>query len=101
MYKVLDVREIVTIQGGSTSNGVYGGSGSYSVNSTQYTVVIAEDEEHKRKRFEFKAGYTSKFLGKTSYYGYSGDYELLVPGDHFEIEETATYPNVRRINYAM
>lgn len=95
MYKVLDVREIVTISGGSTSSGVYGGSGSFGVNSREYTVVIAEDEEHKRKRFEFKARYTSKFLGKTEYYGYSGEYNLLVPGDYFEVEETSTYPIVK------
>lgn len=94
MYKVLDVREIVTISGGSTRNGYYGGPGSFTPDSTKYTVVIAEDEEHKRKRFEFRAGYTSEFLGKTCYYGYSGDYNLLVPGDYFEIEETSTYSNV-------
>ena len=97
MYKVLDVREIVTIHGGSTSSGVYGGSGSFAVNSKQYTVVIAEDKNKHRKRFEFKAGYKSEFLGETCYYGYSGDYNLLVSGDYFEIEETSTYPVVRII----
>ena len=97
MYKVLDVREIFTVHGGSTTNAIYGGSGSYSVDSTQYVVVIAEDEAHKRKRFEFRDGYTSKFLGETRYYGYSGDYNLLVPGDYFEVEKTSTYPNVKMI----
>ena len=95
MYKVLDVREIVIISGGSTSNGVYGGSGSFGVNSTEYVVVIAEDDNHQRKRFEFKAGYKSQFLGETCYYGYTGDYNLLVLGDYFEIEETSTYPRVK------
>lgn len=97
MYKVLDVREIVTTSGGSTSSGVYGGSGSFGVNSRQYTVVIAEDENHKRRRFEFKAGYTSEFLGETNYYGYSGNYDLLVPGDYFVIEKTSTYPVVKLV----
>lgn len=97
MYKVLDVREIVNISGGSISNGVCGGSSSYGVNSCQCVIVIAEDEEHKRKRFEFGAGYESKFLGKTSYYGYSGEYDTLVLGDKFIIVETSTYPKVERI----
>ena len=95
MYKVLDVREIVIISGGSTSKGVYGGSDSFGVESTEYVVVIAEDKNKHRKRFEFKAGYKSQFLGETCYYGYTGDYNLLVPGDYFEIEETSTYPRVK------
>lgn len=98
MYKVLDVREIFTVHGGSITKEFYGGHSSYSVDSTQYVVVIAEDEEHKRKRFEFRAGYTTEFLDETRYYGYSGDFNLLVPGDYFEVEKTSTYLYVRRIN---
>ena len=95
MYKVLDVREIVSVYGGSTSSGYCGGPGSFSVESKEYTAVIAEDEERKRKRFEFYKGYPEKFLGEMRYYGYTGDYKLLVPGDYFEIEKTSTYPNVK------
>lgn len=101
MYKVLDVREIVTVSSGSVSSGVYGGSSSFEVNSKRYVVVIAEDKNHHRKRFEFYAGYKSKFLGETDYYGYAGDYNLLVPGDWFVVEETSTYPVVKLIHEAM
>jgi hypothetical protein len=98
MYKVLDVREIVTINGGSTSNGIYGGSGSYSVNSTHYTVVIAEDEQGERTRFEFYPPSKREFLGYMNYYGTKGDYDILVPGDKFElIREVDTWPFVRLI----
>lgn len=98
MYKVLAVREIVTVGSGSTSNGVYGGSGSFTVESKIYQVVIAEDENHNRKRFEFYPGYRSEFLGDYIYYGYQGDYKLLIIGDMFEIEEaTNTWPRVKLI----
>ncbi len=95
MYKVLDVREIVTVHGGSVNNGVYGGSSSYGVDSDRSIVVIAEDKNKHRKRFEFGAAYRSEFRGETRYYGYVGDYNILVPGDYFEIEETSTYPWVK------
>ena len=100
MYKVLDVREIVTISDGSTSSGVYGGSGSFAVNSKQYIIVIAEDENQNRKRFAFYSGYRSEFLGDPIYYGYQGDYKLLIPGDMFEIENAeanGTWPKVKLI----
>jgi hypothetical protein len=98
MYKVLDVREIVTINGGSTSNGIYGGSGSYSVNSTHYTVVIAEDEQGERTRFTFYPASKEVFLGQTLHYGTAGDYDLLVPGDLFELKlEVDTWPEVKLI----
>ena len=96
MYKVLDIREIITIYGGSTSNGVYGGSGSFNVKSKQYIIVIAENvQEHKRKRFEFCEAYKSEFLGETCYYGYTGEFNILIPGDYFEIEETSSWPKVK------
>ena len=97
MYKVLDVREIVTFWGGSVHNGVYGGSGSVDVNSRQYIVVIAEDEDHKRKRFEFCASYKKEFIGEDCYYGYRGEYDILVPGDKFIIEKTSTWPKVNLV----
>lgn len=97
MYKVLDVREIVTVWGGSVHNGVYGDSGSVDVNSRQYIVVIAEDENHKRERFEFCEAYKSEFRGETSYRGYLGEFKILVPGDYFEIEKTYSWPKVNLV----
>lgn len=97
MYNVLDVREIVTVFGGNAHNGVYGGSGSVDVNSRHYVVVIAEDENDKRTRFEFCASYKKEFLGEDCYYGYRGEYDILVPGDKFIIEKTSTWPAVRLI----
>lgn len=97
MYKVLDVREIILVSNGSVSNGVYGGNSSFSVQSTRRTIVIAEDNNHHRKRFEFYDGYKEEFLGDMHYCGYKGDYELLVPGDKFEVKETLTWPNVNLI----
>lgn len=95
MYKVLDVREVIEIGSGSVSNHSYGGSNSMSIKSTRKIVVIAEDDEYKeRKRFHFYDGYKEEFLGKMQYYGYSGDFDLLVPGDKFEVRETSTWPAV-------
>ncbi len=97
MYKVLDVREIITICGGSVNNGVHGGSSNFNVGSKRYQVVIAEDENHKRRRFEFCEAYKSEFLGETSYYGYIGNFEILIPGDYFEVEKTYSWPKVKLI----
>ncbi len=96
MYKVLDVREVIEIGPGSVSNHPsYCGSNSMSIKSTRKIVVIAEDEEYKeRKRFHFYDSYEDTFLGQTCYYGYKGDFDLLVPGDKFEVEETYTWPTV-------
>ena len=95
MYKVLDVREVIEIGSASVSNHpTYCGSNSMSIKSTQKIVVIAEDENKERKRFHFYDGYENTFLGSTSYYGYKGDFGLLVPGDKFEIEETSTWRTV-------
>lgn len=79
-YKVLDVRE---------QESTY----SHTDRTTTYTsthtvfIIIAEDTAGKRKRFHMYDGYTSLFLGKWSYYGYKGDFDLLVKGDWFEIEK--------------
>jgi hypothetical protein len=98
MYKALDVREVIEISSGSVSNyPSYYGSNSMSINTSRKIVVIAEDENKKRKRFHFYDSYKDTFLGKPSYYGYEGDFDLLVPGDNFEVEETSTWPNVRLI----
>ena len=79
-YKVLDVRE---------KEATY----SYTDDTNTYTsthtvfVIIAEDVNGKRKRFCMYDGYTSLFLYDWHYYGYKGDFDLLVKGDWFEIEE--------------
>ena len=96
MYKALDVREIVEVRSGSVSSGQYsGGTGSMSINNKREIVVIAEDEEyHERKRFYFYEGSKEMFLGEMRYYGYAGAFDLLVPGDKFEVKETSTWPTV-------
>jgi hypothetical protein len=98
MYKALDVREVIEIGSGSVSNHPsYCGSNSMSIESTRKIVVIAVDEENNRKRFTFYDGHKEMFLGRMSYYGYAGDFDLLVPGDKFEVEETSTWPSVKLI----
>ena len=86
-YKVLDVRE---------KESRY----SYTDNTNTYTlthtvfVIIAENTLGTRKRFTMYDGYKSLFLNDWSYYGYEGDFNLLVKGDWFEIRETSTWPVV-------
>lgn len=96
MYKALDVREITEISSGSVHSNPYsGGSSSMSIKNSQVIIVIAEDDKYKeRKRFSFYNGYKEMFLGKMQYYGYAGDFDLLVPGDKFEVKETSTWPTV-------
>jgi hypothetical protein len=97
MFKVLDVREFSRISGGSVSQGMYGGSGSVNLKETTITVVIAEDEDKERVRFEFYPKYKNSFLDSTMYYGYTGDFNELIPGDKFIIEDTSTWQRVVRI----
>lgn len=98
MYKVLDVREVVEVSSGSVSNHpTYCGSNSMSIKNSRETVVIAENDNKERKRFLFYQGYKDVFLGKMGYYGYKGDFDLLVPGDKFEVEETSTWSYVNLI----
>lgn len=85
VYKVLDVRE---------KESTY----SYCIGSTDtHTVftVIAEDKNGKRERFQMYDGYRSLVLDEWVYYGYEGDFSLLIEGDWFEIEETSTWPVVK------
>ena len=80
-YKVLDVRE---------KESTY----SYTDRTNTYTsthtvfVIIGEDTRGRRKRFHMYDSYKSLFLDEWHYYGYEGDFDLLVKGDWFEIEET-------------
>lgn len=98
-YKALDVREIIRIGSGSVTNHSYGGGNSVSLSNTEYVVCIAEDiETGVRTRFEFKPAHKDVTLGKVYYYGYTGNYDLLVPGDIFEFEETPTYLHLRIVS---
>ena len=99
MYKVLDVREIVNVSGGSYSREAYGSGGSLNVGSSCTTVVIAENEEGKRRRFNFYPASKEFSFGKVYYYGTTGDYDYLVPGDMFELEEDGTWPNVKLLTH--
>lgn len=74
IYKALDIREVIKPVSGPA------------------TICIAKDlETGFRVRFEFKASYSNTCMGKTYYYGYTGDHHLLIPGDTFELEQTDTY----------
>ncbi len=80
-YKVLDVRE----KESTYSYTDY--TNTYTATHTVF-VIIAEDTLGERKRFHMYDSYKSLFLNEWSYYGYEGDFDLLVKGDWFEIEET-------------
>ena len=90
MYKVLDVREhkcAVARSCGTGSN--Y--SSSVSVTNDihhEFVVICRELATKERKRFVFYDGYKTedKFCG-THYYGYKGDFNLLVVGDLFVVEQ--------------
>lgn len=92
MFKVLDVREIQKIE--EIDN-------SYGIKTRMIYVVIADNHSsHDRVRFEFYDGYNERILNKTRYYGYKGDFDILIKGDYFEIEEPdedQPYEYVRRI----
>ena len=87
-YKVLDVRE----KESTYSYTDY--TNTYTATHTVF-VIIAEDTAGKRKRFHMYDSYKSLFLKNDwSYYGYEGDFDLLVKGDWFEIEESERWPVV-------
>ena len=90
-YKVLDVREyFVDLKGYLHTNS------DCNINGRHIFAIICKDEETgERRRFHFFEGYTREFLKEESYYGYSGDYNLLVPGDRFKIIQTDTYKKVK------
>ena len=86
-YKVLDVRE---------RESTY----SYTEYHQNYTAkhivftIIAEDKDGNRRRFCMCDNYKSKDFGEWCYYGYEGDFDLIVKGDWIEIEQTDTWPKV-------
>ena len=86
-YKVLDVRE---------KEQTYSYTDRTNTYTTTHTVfvIIAEDIEGKRKRLHMYDGYLSLYMGEWSYYGYKGDFDRLVKGDWFEIEQTSKWPVV-------
>ena len=78
MYKVLDVREIMKTR--------------------HYVIVIAYDVNFKeRRRFAFYKHSEECFGNEVRHWGYTGDYDVLVPGDMFVIEQTPTGENVKII----
>lgn len=98
LYKALDVREHYIV-GKANYITPYGSSSTGQVHVPQHlrVVVIAEEsrgEYKKRVRFEFLEAYEYEFLDKVHYNGYTGDWNLIIPGDYFTIEETSTYKNV-------
>lgn len=96
IYKALDVREYRVVGDLTMHNGYGGSSSRIDGKATDYFAVICENTHtHKRERIEFYKGREWDFMGTTHYYGYTGDYMLIVPGDHFIIEKTSTYDNVR------
>lgn len=98
MYRALDVREVISISTGRVSNEIYGHGGSLDLQTRTNFVVIAENIETKdRKRFSFYSPYKSEFLGEPMYCGHTGDYQVLVPGDLFEVEDTNTWTHVQLI----
>lgn len=97
MYKVLSVREYDSIRECHLSNSGYGQHPIY-LDKTHYVVAICESTKtSKRVRFDFYPGHKDTFLGEDRYYGYAGEYELIVPGDIIEIKESSTYKEVWRI----
>ncbi len=90
-YKVLDIREYedVTVNSSAVSYG-----SNQKVRTDKRVIVVAiclNLDTNKRERMEFYPAYIDTFLGNTNYYGYKGDYNLLVPGDIFQITETSNY----------
>lgn len=95
-YKALDVREY-KIVGKVEYYKPYGSASSASVHVPQHqrVIVIAENiETKKRVRLEFLEAYEYNFLDKVRYHGYTGDWQFIVPGDIFVVEETSTFDNV-------
>ena len=63
-------------------------------------VIIVEDEEGNRTRFNMYEGYKDLFLNEYRYCGYIGDFDLVVKGDFIEVTETSTWPIVKIVKEA-
>lgn len=87
MYKVLDVREHIKIGKVQFANGLNHLEVA-SISQTLHVVVIAEElATGRRVRFDFYPSYSFEFGGTVRYGGYSGPYDVLVPGDLFSVHE--------------
>lgn len=109
MYQVLDVREhddLERLNGWYINNNIDNTTRSLYFKKRRYYSIIAENLlTNKRVRFDFYDGYqeTSTFKTiKTTYYGYKGDFALLMIGDKFDIvypsNEYEGYTIVQLIN---
>lgn len=99
-YKALDVRECRVVGKAEYYKPyVLASSGSVRVPQHIRVVVIAqENNSTNRVRFEFLEAYQYEFLDKIRYGGYLGDWNLLVPGDYFIVEETDAQDRVTILN---
>lgn len=99
IYKVLDIRECQIISK-ATYFVPYGRTGQVDLQfQTVVTAVCLNLTDDTRKRFEFypksfKDSYSSVLSDSAVYLGYTGDYDLLVPGDLFTIKSTTKWPEV-------
>lgn len=92
-FKALDVRNFIDIT--SLRSNESGYSTRITMKKSEYIIVIAERVgNNERCRLELYEGYQDRFLGNNKYYGYQGQWNMIVPGDVFEVEETNTYDRV-------
>lgn len=85
-YMALDVREYTKIGKTQFNKNCYGNGGDVTVPQTVHVVVIARNlETGQRERFDFFPAYTLEIGGKEYYGGFKGNYELIIPGDIFEV----------------
>lgn len=95
MYKVLDVREYNKPGHATMHKDITGNNAKIHIPQSLRFVVIAEDvPTAERVRFEFFDAYEFEFGNKTHYGGFLGDFELLIPGDYFVIEDTPAQKKV-------
>lgn len=82
MFKVLDVRESISLENSTDS---------------QVVIIAAEIGSAMRRRFVFSPAKFDRALSTVTYWGYTGDWNVLIPGDYFIIEKTDSWKNVRII----
>lgn len=93
-YKALDVREHTAVGSGLL---ISDGDNRGIINMPQYqhVVVIAlNTATNKRVRLEFFEPFKTTFNNSVQYHGYTGDYNVLIPGDYFCIKKTDQWPQV-------
>lgn len=90
MYKVLEVREHKYVVDHSYVTGINHSTSGSVANDTrhEFVVICVNLETNARTRFLFYNGHkTEDAIWGTYYWGYKGDFRLLVAGDFFEIEK--------------